>query len=94
MDGARDHFFAGAALSPDQHGGITLRDTGDELLQLAKLPALADEAAGWVELAFQALILGAQSIESEYVFKRDRCDARDRVEEVDMVFAEWRSRVA
>ena len=48
MDGACDNFLAGAALSPDQHGGIALRDTGDELLEMTNLPAFADQVAGWV----------------------------------------------
>ncbi len=77
MDGACDNFFAGAALSPDQHGGIALRDAGDELLQLANLPAFADQVAGGVQLPFQALVFGAQRIESEYVFESDRCDSGD-----------------
>jgi hypothetical protein len=93
MDRTRDNFFAGAALSPDQHGGITLRDAGDELTQLVNLFAFANEVAGRVELLFQALVLGAQSIESEYVFKRDCCDSRDRAEEVNVIFAKWRRRV-
>ena len=57
MNGARDNFFAGAAFSPDQHGGIALRDAGDELLQLSNLPAFADEAADRGEFAFQARTL-------------------------------------
>ena len=86
------NFFAGAALSPDEHGGIALRDAGDELLHLANLPALADEVAGRVELSFQALVFGAQRIEREDVFKRDGCDAGDRVEEMNVVFAKRRRR--
>ena len=77
VDGACDNFFAGAALSADQHGGIALRDAGDELLQLSNLAAFADEAAGWVELPFQSLVFKAQRIESEYVFESDRCDSGD-----------------
>jgi hypothetical protein len=62
-------------------------DTGDELLYLANLPALADQVAGRVELSFEALVFRPKGIERKYVFKRDGCDAGDGVEEVNVVFA-------
>src|SRR4051812_31219049 len=92
MDGACDDFFAGAALSANQDGGVALRDAGDELFYLANLAALANEVVGRVELSFQALVFRTQRIERQYVFKRDGGDAGDGIEEVDVVFAKGRRR--
>ncbi len=62
-------------------------------MHLTNLAALANEVAGWVELLFQARVFIAQGIEGKNVFESDRCYSGDGVEEVNVIFAKWRSRV-
>ena len=88
MDGARYQFLARAALSPNEHRRIALRDASDELRDPRHRPALADQrvCAG---IRSEPLVLSPQRIELQQVLQRDCGNARNRAEEVRVVLAEW-----
>src|ERR1051325_8072346 len=88
MDGARSEFLAGTAFPQQQHGGRTRRDSREQRINLPHRLTLTHHLMVQLDFLLEATVTFLQQFKAAYVLKRDRSDARDRSQELQMCFVE------